>query len=264
MDLLSEILKTKEREVSLAKTAKPLDLVRHQAQVQDPARNMLESLRASPQAVIAECKQKSPSKGTFLNHYDPAALAQSYQRGGARAISVLTDKTYFGGDLSHLSAVDQVVDIPLMRKDFIIDSYQIYEARAAGADSFLLIAGTLDRKTLEEFILVGRSLGMEPLVESHSPGDLEDALATSALLIGVNNRSLRDFSVDLVVGEKAAPQILQSPAPGGLMRLAVCESGIKSREDIQRMQKIGYTAFLVGESLVTSSDPEATLRLLCH
>ncbi len=264
MDLLSQILKTKGSEVSLAKTVKTLDLIKHQAQIQKPARNMLESLRSSPLAIIAECKQKSPSKGTFLTHYDPANLAQSYQRGGARAISVLTDETYFGGSLNHLSAVAQVVDIPVMRKDFIIDSYQIYEARAAGADSFLLIAGTLDRATLEEFILIGRSLGMEPLVESHTPEDLEDALGTSGLIIGVNNRSLRDFSVDLAIGEKAAPKILQSPAPGGLQRFAVCESGIKKREDIQRMRKIGYSAFLVGESLVTSADPETALRLLCH
>lgn len=264
MNLLGEILKTKKQEITTSKKHKSLDQVRLEAEKVNPARSLIDSLRSSPQAVIAECKQKSPSKGVFLKHYDPAALARSYQSGGAKAISVLTDETYFGGNLNHLSAVRKAVDIPVLRKDFIMDPYQIFEARAAGADSFLLIAGVLDRLLLEEFIQVGRSLGMEPLVESHTAEDLEAALATSALIIGVNNRSLRDFSVDLAIGEKAGPKIIETPTNGGVSRIAVCESGIKSREDVQRMQRFGYRAFLVGESLVTSLDPEASLRALSN
>jgi indole-3-glycerol phosphate synthase len=262
--ILAEIIRNKRCEVEAAKATRKLTATRTLAEEAEPPMDFgcaLLSLSDAPIRIIAECKQKSPSKGSFVSSYDPAALAMAYEDGGAAAISVLTDQKYFGGTLDHLRAVKVHTSIPVLRKDFIIDEYQIYEARAAGADSFLLLSGVLDVGELQYFIEIGRELGMEPLVESHNKTELEQALRTDAKIIGINNRNLESFAVDLGVGTTLA-SFARSQGRG---RVLVCESGVKNRNDIETMRKAGYTAFLVGEALMSKSDPCATLRdLLNH
>ncbi len=259
-DVLREILATKKTEVEAAKQRVSLDEIKARAaatSAKRPARDFFAALAREKTAIIAECKQKSPSKGVLVPNYDPVALARAYEAGGAVAISVLTDGPYFGGDLSHLVAVSAAVGIPVLRKDFVVDAYQIYEARAHGADTFLLLAGPLGTAELESFTMIGRSLGMEPLIESHSAEELALACATTGRILGINNRDLRSFRVDLDVSRALLRQAFPSPE-----RLVVCESGIKTRSDVEMMASVGYKAFLIGESLATSSDPTAALRLL--
>jgi indole-3-glycerol phosphate synthase len=259
-NILKEILATKATEVASAKARRALAEVETAARAQPPARDFAAALakQARPR-IIAECKRQSPSRGVMLKDYRPVELARAYEAGGAAAISVLTDEPYFGGKLPDLTAVRDAVKIPVMRKDFIIDAYQIFEARAAGADSFLLLAGVLDAKALEALLAVGRSLGMEPLVESHTAEELDLALGTSARLVGVNNRNLKDFSLDLETSRRLLAKGLARTQPPG-PPVMVCESGIKSREDLTRMAGAGYHVFLIGEGLATQADPAATLR----
>jgi indole-3-glycerol phosphate synthase len=193
-----------------------------------------------------------------VENYDPVALAKAYERGGAAAISVLTDEKFFGGKLSDLAAVSRAVGLPVLRKDFIIDEYQIVEARAAGADTFLLLSGVLSPAEIEAFLTVGRRLGMEPLVESHTEAELDSALSTSARILGINNRNLKTFSIDLETSRGLVARAMRR-APKPLM---VCESGIKSRTDIERMQGVGYNVFLIGEALATHQSPETGLQHL--
>lgn len=259
MTILDTIVQDKLKEVKILKTSKTLDSLKMEISTRDSPRDFFSSLiKGSPQAIIAECKKKSPSKGLLIEKYNPAQLAKSYQLGGASAISVLTDYSYFGGTLDHLKQVSQETSIPILRKDFILDSYQIYEARAAGADSFLLIAGLLDLETLNSFIEQGRDLGMEPLVESHTAEEFELALRSKGKILGVNTRNLANFSVSLKNAE-IAKMTKKKPSEE---RLLVCESGITSRKDILSMQEIGYSAFLVGESLVRSADPIQAIKEL--
>lgn len=259
-DILQEIIAHKLTEVAAAKQQRPLE-------------ELIEACRSAPAVcsfskaltdnhpklrIIAECKRQSPSKGILVRDYDPVALATAYQRGGAAAISVLTDSRYFGGDLADLSQVRAAVEIPVLRKDFIIDPYQVYEARAAGADSFLLLSGVLSTAQLDSLIELGRTLGMEPLIESHSAQELAGATASCGLILGVNNRNLKDFSVDLDIARKLYEQGASSR--GG--RIMVCESGIKSPADVEKLSHVGYKAFLVGEALVTHPDPTAAIKAL--
>ena len=227
----------------MTKTAKPHGAGRFRGALQQPDRIN----------VIAECKRRSPSRGVLCANYDPVALASSYERSGAVAISVLTEPTFFDGSLEHLRTVAEQVDVPILRKDFIIDEYQIAEARTAGADAILLIVSALTDETLRRLHLGARRLGLDALVEVHDAGELDRALAAGADIVGVNNRSLRTLTVDTRVSAALIERM-----PGGVT--AVAESGFKSAEELRRLREAGYHAFLVGERLVTSADPEAALR----
>ena len=258
-DILQEIVANKRREVETAKQTQPLSALKAFAEAAEPPRDFLgELVTGAAVRVIAECKQRSPSRGVICENYDPVALAASYARAGAKAVSVLTDQSYFGGQLEHLQNVHSAVSLPVMRKDFIIDEYQIYEARRYDADSFLLLSGVLDQAQLQYFIEIGRELEMEPLVESHSREDLETALSTDAKILGVNNRDLSTMkvslahSIDLV--SEYSEQLRQ--------RVLVCESGIKTPEDVSQAKASGFHAFLVGTALASAPDPEKALREL--
>lgn len=206
-------------------------------------------------AIIAEAKKASPSQGVIRPDFDPAAIAASYKEGGARAMSVLTDRDFFQGDLSYIPLVRNTVDLPVLRKDFIIDEIQIDEAGLYGADAILLIAAILDQAQMAEYLAKAIELGMDVLVEVHDEAELEQALAAGSRLIGVNNRDLRDFSVDLGTTFR-----LKQRLPAGIP--LVSESGIRDRNDIQRLRDEGVSAALIGESLMRAPDPGAALRAL--
>jgi indole-3-glycerol phosphate synthase len=202
--------------------------------------------------VIAECKRRSPARGVLARTYAPSATARVYEQHGAAAISVLTEPTFFDGALAHLEAVRGATALPLLRKDFILDEYQVYEARAAGADAVLLIAALLDPVPLRRLASCAASLGLAAMVEVHSSRELAEARDAGADLIGVNSRDLRTLAVDVRVCEAL---IAEAP-PGALM---VAESGIRGRDDIDRLAARGYRAFLIGERLMTDPDPGAAL-----
>jgi indole-3-glycerol phosphate synthase len=206
-------------------------------------------------ALIAEVKRRSPSKGAFVQVLDPVAQAHAYEQGGAVAISVLTDAPFFGGSFDDLSAVRSAVTVPVLCKDFILTPYQVYEARSYGADLVLLIVSALDDQSLFELQQEVISVGMTPLVEVHDQHDLARALAANAQLIGINNRDLTDFSVDLVTTEYLAPLVPDDVT-------VVSESGIETRQDVERLALAGAHAVLVGEALMRSPDPAATIRAL--
>lgn len=206
--------------------------------------------------VIAECKHRSPSRGVLRRNYDPVAQAQAYARGGAAAISVLTEPSFFDGALEHLTRVRAAVTVPVLRKDFVVDPYQLLEARAAGADAVLLIVSALDDERLTRLLAQAGALRLAALVEVHDEDEMERALAAGATLIGVNNRNLRTLAVDLEVSARVAARL-----PAGVT--AVSESGVRTAADVDRLRGLGYSAFLVGERLMTSTDPEGDLRALC-
>lgn len=257
--ILDEILTRKKKDVEAAKKLRAPDLIKSLAREAKKPSNLYDSLMPGQNGavtIIAECKKQSPSKGLISDNYQPTELASRYEQGGAAAISVLTDEPYFGGTRDDLRRVCERVSIPVIRKDFIIDDYQIWEARALGASSFLLLAGTLDFPGLQYFIELGRELGMEPLVESHNQEQLNIALKTDAKILGINNRNLNDFSVSLEQSQSLTQAVLEDRTE----RLLVCESGIKSLDDIIVMQKSGFQSFLIGETLVRSDDPESLIR----
>lgn len=198
--------------------------------------------------VIAECKRRSPSKGVLAADYDPAAIAGRYERGGAAAISVLTEPTFFDGALEHLTAVRQAVAVPLLRKDFIIDDFQLLEARAAGADAILLIVAALEQATLTRLQARAWELGLAALVEVHDDEELTRAIDAGARVIGVNNRNLRTLQVDVDASHRLATKM-----PADV--IAVSESGLQSRDDLERLAAAGYRAFLIGERFMVDPDP---------
>ena len=220
---------------------------------QDPARDFLAALSGPGLSVIAEVKRASPSRGLIDADLDPVALAGEYGRGGAAAISVLTEPRFFRGSLDDLSNIRQAVDVPVLRKDFLLDPIQIWEARAAGADAVLLIVAALDDATLAELLSATNATGMEALVEVHSKTEVERARAAGARAVGVNNRDLKTFDIDLNTAERLAPLLEWT-------MVAVAESGIWTREDAGRMRAAGYDAVLVGESLVRAPDPAALIK----
>ena len=220
-----------------------------------PAQNPIPSLKGDGISVIAEVKRSSPSKGTLATIPNPAQLAKSYQEAGASIVSVLTEGRRFGGSLEDLASVRKAVTIPVLRKDFMVDEYQFFEARAYGADLVLLIVAALTQPQLKEFIALTEQLGMCALVEVHTEEELERALEISPEIIGVNSRNLRTLDVDREVFTQLIPLI-----PLGIVRVA--ESGITSREDLLFAQKLGSDAVLVGEALVRGTEPGATLRAL--
>jgi indole-3-glycerol phosphate synthase len=208
-------------------------------------------------AVIAEMKQRTPSMGVLSEDYRPADLAHAYTEGGAAAISVLTHMAGFGGRVEHLRAVRAATDLPILRKDFVTDPYEVAEARACGADAVLLIAAALEPEQLRNLIALSRSRGVAPLVEVHDEGETAAALEAGATMIGVNHRDLRTFEVDLGLTER-----LRKVIPPGVV--VVAESGIHSAEDATRMREAGANAILVGELLMRSPDPAAQIRALSN
>ena len=203
--------------------------------------------------VIAECKRRSPSKGVLMQHYDPAAIAKQYELGGAVAISVLTEPTFFDGALEHLAAVRRSVTLPLLRKDFIVDEYQLFEARAAGADAVLLIVAAVEQADLVRLRVTAGDLGLATLVEVHDEHELTRAIDADARVIGVNNRNLRTLQVDVDASFRLAARIPRDV-------VAVSESGLKSRADLERLAAAGYRAFLIGERFMTDSDPARAIQ----
>lgn len=249
-DILAEILRHKRRELVGCKAALSLAEVRARAGDRPAARDMAAALAreaGGPVRVIAEIKRRSPSAGEICGDFNPRTIAAEYAEAGADAISVLTDQEYFGGRLEHLDEVRSAGELPVLRKDFILEAYQVWEARAWGADSFLLIADALTAGELAELVSLGRELGMEPLVESHDERALERAVASGAKLLGVNNRDLRTFAVDLQTTVRLAEQVPDD-------RLLVAESGIRTAGDITRLLAAGVQAVLVGESLMRAGN----------
>jgi indole-3-glycerol phosphate synthase len=212
--------------------------------------------RAGTVNVIAECKRRSPSRGILANVYDPVAQARAYAEGGAAAISVLTEPSFFDGALVHLAAVRAAVEVPLLRKDFIVDEYQLHEAVLHGADAVLLIVSALRSEALGRLQSAARALGLAVLVEVHDEAELDIALASGATIVGVNNRNLRTLAVDREVSARLAPRF-----PSHV--IAVSESGLSGPADVARMRALGYRAFLIGERLMTSATPADDLRAVC-
>ena len=220
-----------------------------------PTRDFRSALIAGPRAIIAEVKRKSPSRGVLREDFDPIMMASIYEKNGAAAVSVLTDREFFGGSDSDLVGIRREVGLPLLRKDFIIDASQIFESRMLGADAILLIARILDEGSLKSFLETAGSLGLSALVEVHERSDVGKALAAGAEIIGINNRNLATFSTDI----RTTLDLLEVIPRG---KIVVSESGINSRQDIELLASAGAHAFLIGEALVKEADPAAKLREL--
>ena len=259
MTILDEILDRKRREVESALARRSAGAMRAAAiAVTQPTRGFRRALEAAEApAIIAEIKRRSPSKGLIRADFEPAELARAYAAGGAATLSVLTDEHYFGGRLEFLARIREAVGLPLLRKDFIVDAYQIDEARVAGADAILLIVAALPPDQVADFARHARTLRLDVLVEVHDEAEFEVALGVGASLIGVNNRDLKTFDVDLGVTERLAARL-----PVGPNVLLVSESGIAGPEQIARLEKAGAKAFLVGESLMRAADVTAALEQL--
>ncbi len=255
-DLLAAIVEATHRRVEADDAAVPLARLERLAREQPRAAGFEASLRelGGPR-VIAECKRRSPSRGLLRWHYDPAAIAAAYEANGAAAISVLTEPAFFDGHLEHLRDVRARVSLPILRKEFIVDRYQLVEARAAGADAVLLIVAALDDECLERLYRDARALGLDVLVEVHDEAELERAVALGATVVGVNNRNLRTLAVDLDASRRLAARMPPTV-------VAVAESGLKHASDLEALATMGYRAFLVGERLVTRPDPGRALAEL--
>jgi indole-3-glycerol phosphate synthase len=253
--ILARILEAKRAEVAAAKDRSPLTDVEARARSAPPPRDFVAALRAREPAVIAEIKKASPSRGVLRAQFDPAAIARSYEAGGAACLSVLTDAQFFQGALADLGAARGACALPVLRKDFVVDPYQVFESRAAGADCILLIAACLGKSEMQELERVAQRLGMAVLVEVHDAAELETAFALDTPLIGINNRNLNTFETQLETTLELLPRI-----PGE--RLVVTESGILSSADVRRMRDAGVRAFLVGEAFMRAPDPGAALTHL--
>jgi len=258
-DILARILATKTDEVAAAKRTRPAAEVDAAARAAGAPRDFERALRsriaAGEAAVIAEIKKASPSRGVIRADFDPAAIAASYEKGGAACLSVLTDRDYFQGAPEYLSAARAACALPTLRKDFIVDDYQVAEARAMGADAVLLIVAALPDARLAAFTARARELAMAVLVEVHDAGELDRAVALDGAIIGINNRNLRTFEVSLATTLALLPLI---PAD----RLVVTESGILAPADVAMMRAHGVHAFLVGEAFMRAADPGAALAAL--
>jgi len=258
-DILRKILCRKREEVAQRSAVLPLNELSQRAQAAAPVRGFARALRdsveAGQSAVIAEIKKASPSKGVLRENFDPAAIARSYQAGGASCLSVLTDVDFFQGADEYLQQARAACALPVLRKDFVLDPYQVYEARALGADCILLIVAALEDEMLMELLQLAGHLGMDALVEVHDATEMERALATPASLIGVNNRNLRTFETSLETTIELLPAF-------PLDRLLVTESGIHSRDDVQLMRNNGVHAFLIGEAFMRADNPGERLAEL--
>jgi indole-3-glycerol phosphate synthase len=239
----------------LAARRLPMSELLEAIEVAPPVRDCLSALLTEDISVIAEVKRSSPSKGALAPITDPAGLAASYAEAGAAVISVLTEQRRFGGTLADLDAVRRAVDLPILRKDFMVDEYQFYEARAHGADVILLIVAALSKNQLDDYFHLSKELGMRALIEVHTPGELESALEISPEIVGVNSRNLKTLDVDAQAFAELLPQIPNSIA-------SVAESGISTRSDVEFAHENGATAILVGEALVRSGNPNVAMAQL--
>ncbi|HEX6798784.1 MAG TPA: indole-3-glycerol phosphate synthase TrpC [Ktedonobacterales bacterium] len=258
--ILDRIAAATRRDLAARQAAAPLDELRARIATLPAPRPFGRAVSPrleGPARLVAEVKRASPSKGLLAERFDPAAQARAYERGGAAAISVLTEPHFFQGSLDHLRAVREVVGVPVLRKDFILDPYQVYEAREVGADALLLICALLDDATLAELLALTRSLGMEALVEVHDAAEVRRALAVGATVIGVNSRDLRTFEINPDVVRDLRPLVPNEVT-------FVAESGISSATDMARVRAFGGDAILVGEALMRAADPVAKARELAH
>jgi indole-3-glycerol phosphate synthase len=253
--MLDKIIAQKREEVEQRKKVATITYLQQRIAQQKPALDLALALKGDHIRLIAEVKQASPSRGMLSPNFNPIELAQTYAEGGAAAISVLTEANYFMGSIEHLAAVKEVVGLPLLRKDFIFDPYQVFESRAYGADALLLIASILRREQLKELVSLGHSLGLRCLVEVHNEGEVERAVLSEAEIIGINNRDLDTFSIDINMTRRLRPFIPQE-------RIVVSESGINNKRDIEKLGKWGVDAVLVGEALVTAGDVRAKMQEL--
>jgi len=258
-DILNTILARKAEEIQQRSRVRPLEDMRARAMQQPPTRGFVDAIRrkhaAGEAAVIAEVKKASPSKGLIRKDFDPAQIARSYQAGGAACLSVLTDVDFFQGSNLYLGQAREACSLPVLRKDFTIDPYQVYEARVIGADAILLIVAALDDGQMVEMANLAMELGMDVLVEVHDIDELERALQTDCELIGVNNRNLRTFEVSL-----DTTLALKDAVPRD--RTLVTESGIATQADVAKMRQAGVQTFLVGESFMREAEPGDALQRL--
>ena len=256
--ILDQIVADNRLELEARKRTIPLEELKRVALEQSPPLDFASALCGERIQLIAEIKKASPSRGIIRPDFNPAELAQTYAGNGASAISVLTETRYFKGSLSHLRDIRKALGnkrFPLLRKDFICDPYQVYESRAYGADSLLLIVAILTPEKLEELLKISHELGMSCLVEVHNGAELEIALKSGARIIGINNRDLKTFSVDLTVTQRLRPLIPED-------RIVVSESGINDRNDIQKLKKWSVDAVLIGEALMSAPDIAAKMKEL--
>jgi indole-3-glycerol phosphate synthase len=253
--ILDRILEVKRDEIAAAKARTPLADLERKAGAAAPPRDFAGALRARNPAVIAEIKKASPSRGVLREEFDPAAIARSYERAGAACLSVLTDERFFQGAAAHLVAAKGACSLPVLRKDFVIEPYQVWESRAMGADCILLIAACLSKGEMRELERVAHDLSMAVLVEVHDGAELEAALTLETPLIGINNRNLKSFETRLETTLELVPRVPRD-------RMIVTESGILSGDDVSRMRKAGIHAFLVGEAFMRAPDPGRALRAL--
>ncbi|MDE0450661.1 MAG: indole-3-glycerol phosphate synthase TrpC [Gammaproteobacteria bacterium] len=255
MTVLDRILSHKADELADRRRQRPLADVRAAAESAIPARGFAAAIKRTKPAVIAEMKRASPSRGAIRDHFDPAAIAASYEAAGAACLSVLTDETFFRGSDEHLATARAASKLPLLRKDFVIDEYQVFEARQLGADCILLIAAALEPEQIASLTALAAQLGFDALVEVHNAWELHGALKAAPPLLGINNRNLRTFDTSL-----ETTLSLLSEVPKGTT--VVTESGIRTREDVRRMRDAGVEAFLVGEAFMRARDPGTALREL--
>jgi indole-3-glycerol phosphate synthase len=260
-DILRKILARKREELDAARAAVPLAQLEARAQAAPPPRDFVAAIHAKISAgrpaVIAEIKKASPSKGVLREDFEPAAIAKSYEAGGAACLSVLTDRDFFQGAHEHLAQARAACALPVLRKDFITEPYQVYESRAMGADCILLIAAALARQDMQGLEGVARSLGMAVLVEVHDAEELDAALTLATPLLGINNRNLRSFETRLQTTIDLLPRV-----PGE--RIVVAESGILRSADVSLLWGVGVRAFLVGEAFMRAADPGKALRKLIN
>jgi indole-3-glycerol phosphate synthase len=253
--ILDEIVRAKRLDLASTKIRVSLDALRQRPVFSEPRRGFGRAVSTAVRAIVAEVKKASPSKGVIRRDFDPVAIASAYAAGGARAISVLTEERYFQGHLDYLERIRGAVDVPLLRKDFIVDAYQLYEARAYGADAALLIAAILSDEEMRALLFLAEELNLSALVEVHTEDELTRAVRAGAGIIGINNRDLRSFRTSLETTERLVPLV-----PPGIHVIA--ESGIEDIADIERLEKSGVHAFLIGETLMRAADPGAKLAEL--
>ena len=253
--MLDEIITKKREEVEHRKKILPLAQLKKRIAQRKPPLDFALALKGKHMGLIAEVKQASPSRGILSKNSSPVELATSYAQGGANAISVLTEVNYFKGSIDYLAAIRKAVELPLLRKDFIFDPYQVYESRAYGADALLLIVAILNQEQLQGLLSLSHSLGLQCLVEVHNKTEVARALLSQAEIIGINNRDLNTFIVDLTTTERLRPLIPRD-------RIVVSESGIKSRNDIEELKEWGVNAVLIGEALVTANNILAKMKEL--
>ena len=245
--MLNEIIARKKKGVEQRKKILPLAQLRKRIAQRKPPLDFPLALQGKHIGLIAEVKQASPSRGILCPNFNPTEMAITYAQGGANAISVLTEVNYFKGSIDHLAAIREMVKLPLLRKDFIFDPYQVYESRAYGADALLLIVAILNQEQLQGLLSLSHSLGLKCLVEVHNQTDVERALVSGAEIIGINNRDLNTFTVDINTTRQLRSLIPQQ-------KIVVAESGIKNRNDIEKLVDWGVNAALVGEALVTANN----------